>query len=273
MKTFLILFILTGLGCMQCDIKSRRLPARGICAHRGASDTHPENTLPAFREAIRLGAHMIEFDVRMTKDHELVIMHDDTLSRTTNGEGKVSDFTLAEIKELDAGEWKDPKFKGVKIPTLSETIDMMPKNIWLNVHVKEDTAVSRRTAEFILSRNRQRQAFIACQTEAAKAVLKVNDKIMICNMERLNNSEEYVDSTISMKTDFIQLKVRSDEMLPDLVQKLKSNQIKINYYFADSKEKLTKIFQEGVDFSLVDSLEVMVNAAKDLGIEPLKPKF
>jgi len=268
---FTFLCILSLLVCF-CE-STPDLPKRGICAHRGANDTHPENTLAAFQEAIRLGAHMIEFDIRMTKDNELIIIHDDTLSRTTNGKGKVSDFTLAEIKELDAGEWKDPIFKGERIPTLSETIDMMPRNIWLNVHIKEDTVVSKKTAELILSKNRQHQAFIACKTEAAKAVRKVDNKIMICNMERLNNSEVYVDSTISMKTDFIQLKVRSDEMFPELIQKLKSNQIRINYYFADSEEKLEKLFKEGVEFPLVDNLEVMINAAKELGIEPLKPIF
>ena len=273
-QRYYLLIFLCILLLLVCFCESTLdLPERGICAHRGASDTHPENTLVAFQEAIRLGAHMIEFDIRMTKDNELIIIHDDTLSRTTSGEGKVSDITLAEIKELDAGEWKDQKFKGERIPTLSETFDMMPRNIWLNVHIKEDTVVSKKTAELILTKNRQHQAFIACQTDAAKAARKVDNRIMICNMERLNNSEVYVDSTISMKTDFIQLKVRSDEMLPELIQKLKRNQIRINYYFADSEEKLIKLFKEGVAFPLVDSLEVMINVAEELGIEPLKPMF
>jgi glycerophosphoryl diester phosphodiesterase len=78
------------------------MPSRGICAHRGASDTHPENTLAAFREAIRLGVHMIEFDVALSKDGQLVLMHDTTVDRTTDGDGPVSELTLAELKKLDA---------------------------------------------------------------------------------------------------------------------------------------------------------------------------
>ena len=78
------------------------MPSRGICAHRGASDTHPENTLAAFREAIRLGVHMIEFDVALSKDGQLVLMHDTTVDRTTHGNGPVSELTLAELKKLDA---------------------------------------------------------------------------------------------------------------------------------------------------------------------------
>ena len=79
-----------------------QMPSRGICAHRGASDTHPENTLAAFREAIQLGAHMIEFDVALSKDGQLVLMHDTTVDRTTDGDGPVSELTLAELKKLDA---------------------------------------------------------------------------------------------------------------------------------------------------------------------------
>lgn len=78
------------------------MPARGICAHRGASDTHPENTIAAFREAIRLGAQMIEFDVALTKDGKLVLMHDRTIDRTTDGSGRVEEWLLADLKKLDA---------------------------------------------------------------------------------------------------------------------------------------------------------------------------
>src|SRR5690606_2702839 len=80
-----------------------QLPVQGICAHRGAMSSHPENTIPAFMEAIRLGAHMIEFDVQITRDKKLVIMHDETVDRTTDGNGKISNFTFDQLRELDAG--------------------------------------------------------------------------------------------------------------------------------------------------------------------------
>ena len=110
------------------------MPERGICAHRGASDTHPENTLAAFREAIRLGAAMIEFDVALSADGKLVLIHDSTLDRTTNGTGPVSARTLEQLKTLDAGSWKAKRFAGAKVPTLDEALSMMPETIWLNVH-------------------------------------------------------------------------------------------------------------------------------------------
>ncbi|MFH1740599.1 MAG: glycerophosphodiester phosphodiesterase family protein, partial [bacterium] len=90
--------------------------------HRGCVKFTPENTIAAFNKAIELGADLLEMDVRETKDGYLVIMHDSTLNRTTNGSGKVSDRTLAEIKQLDAGSWFGPEFKGEPVPTFEEVL-------------------------------------------------------------------------------------------------------------------------------------------------------
>lgn len=249
------------------------LPERGICAHRGANSTHPENTIAAFKEAIRLGAHMIEFDVQMTKDGALVLMHDKTVDRTTNGQGAVADLSLEEIRKLDAGSWKNPIFKGEKVPTLAEALKIMPKNIWLNVHVKRSVEAGMAVAELIIKEKKINQAFIACKVDIANAVRKISDHIKICNMERQDFPLRYVQETISQQADFIQLTSRADDMLVDLTKQLKDNHIKINYYGANSPEKLKKLFDAGVEFPLIDEVENMINAVKNLGIKPLKPKY
>ncbi|MGP3978366.1 glycerophosphodiester phosphodiesterase [Streptomyces sp. 8N114] len=105
-------------------------------AHRGASGYAPENTLAAVDKAHDLGIDWVENDVQRTKDGKLIVIHDTTLSRTTNVEKrfpnrspwKVSDFTLKEIKTLDAGSWFGSKFKGQKIPTLNEFLDRLNRN-------------------------------------------------------------------------------------------------------------------------------------------------
>ncbi|NOY60488.1 MAG: glycerophosphodiester phosphodiesterase [Calditrichaeota bacterium] len=257
---------------INCDT-APKLPERGICAHRGANHTHPENTLSAFKEAIRLGAHMVEFDVRMTSDGELVIMHDKTVDRTTDGQGVVAEMSFAEIRALDAGAWKDSTFKGEKIPTLAEVLDIMPRNIWLNVHIKGNTETAVKTAEMIIAKDRKKQAFLACKAEAAQAVRKIDNSMLLCNMERQDDSEEYVIGTIAMKADFIQLKERADEKLPELVKKLKQNHIKINYFRTNSPEKLKKLFEIGVDFPLVDNLKEMMETASKIGIKPISPQY
>ena len=94
-----------------------------VAAHRGWSARYPENTMEAFKAAAALGVDQIEIDVRVTKDDELVIMHDYTVNRTTNGDGKVIDLTLAEIKKLDAGISMGLEFEGCRVPTLIEFMD------------------------------------------------------------------------------------------------------------------------------------------------------
>src|SRR6266516_2226434 len=93
----------------------------------------PENTLVAFARAAALGAHMIELVVQLTRDGEVVVMHDWTLERTTDGAGAVSDRTLAEIRRLDAGAWFGPAFRGTRVPTLAEVLAAvaLPVNVEL----------------------------------------------------------------------------------------------------------------------------------------------
>jgi glycerophosphoryl diester phosphodiesterase len=116
-----------------------------ILGHRGASAVAPENTLVAFRRALELGADGFEFDVTLTRDRVPIIIHDDTLDRTTTGKGNVKDFTLEELERLDAGGWKGAEYRGEKMPTLAEVIDLVaplrPRPI-LNIELKASSLMS-----------------------------------------------------------------------------------------------------------------------------------
>jgi glycerophosphoryl diester phosphodiesterase len=105
-----------------------------VIAHRGASGTCPENTLVAFARAATLGAHMVELDVQLTRDGEVVVIHDWTLERTTDGTGAVSERTLADIRGLDAGAWFGPAFRGARVPTLAEVLARI--ELPINVELK-----------------------------------------------------------------------------------------------------------------------------------------
>jgi len=91
-------------------------------AHRGASAEVPENTIVAFDEAIRLGCQAVELDVRLSADGVPVVIHDDTVDRTTNGTGSVSRLTRLDLLRLDAGSWKHHRYAGLRIPTLDEAL-------------------------------------------------------------------------------------------------------------------------------------------------------
>ncbi|HET7695223.1 MAG TPA: glycerophosphodiester phosphodiesterase family protein [Vicinamibacterales bacterium] len=149
--SWLVLALLAGLagGAVQSN-------PRWLVAHRGASAYAPENTVPAFRLAADQGATFVEFDLQLTKDRQIVCLHDESLERTTdveevfpdrfrtvslaNGQTAkrwmLADFTLAEIRKLDAGSWFDPKFKGTRIPTFAETIDALRGRSGLFIELK-----------------------------------------------------------------------------------------------------------------------------------------
>lgn len=106
------------------------------CAHRGASGHAPENTLAALELAARLGADMAEIDVQQTADSQLVVFHDDTLERTSDGTGVLTAHTLAELRTLDAGRWFGPHHAGQKIPTLVEALALARGRLALNIELK-----------------------------------------------------------------------------------------------------------------------------------------
>ena len=117
-----------------------------IIGHRGLMHEAPENTLTGFSTCIKLQIG-IELDVRRTKDGTLVILHDDTLNRTTNGKGNVSDVTLQELKNLDAGTWFHPTFKDEKVPTLEEFFILLKTSGNKNTMVAVDLKITDTTIE------------------------------------------------------------------------------------------------------------------------------
>ena len=250
-----------------------KLPDRGLCAHRGAMATHPENTLPAFQAAIEAGAHMIEFDVQLTEDSELVVIHDLSVDRTTDGSGRVAGLTLAEIRQLDAGSWKSSEFKGERVPTLDEVLEIMPLNIWLNIHIKGEDEVGALVAEKVREHNRLHQAFIACGAGAAAKAREAVPGIMICNMDRRKANMDYVKETIEMDAAFIQLRGEIYPEFADYARLLKDNGVRINYFGTDDADEIKLLFDYGVDFPLVDDILSSIHVVAELGIQPVKAQL
>ncbi len=161
-----------------------------IFAHRGSKGTHPENTLAAFKEAIRVKSDGIELDIQFSKEEELVVIHDGDVERTTNGKGLVKELTLSELKELDAGSWFDEKFSNEKIPTFFEVLDLLSNEKYsgiLNIELKTDEydylGIEQKTIEMLKKFNLTCQILfssfntetmervIALDTDRAKAVI------------------------------------------------------------------------------------------------------
>lgn len=119
----------------RCWKSLEKRPVRISC-HRGANRYAPENTLPAFEKAILLGADYVEIDVRTSKDGQYFLLHDGNLDRTTNGKGPIADLDLGQIAVLDAGSWFGPAYRGLKIPTFDELIQLVKGHTQLYVDAK-----------------------------------------------------------------------------------------------------------------------------------------
>lgn len=125
-----------------------------VIAHRGASRVAPENTLAALKRAIEYGADYAECDVFQTKDGEIVLFHDEELERTTGKEGMIWDYTLAELKEMEAGSWFKEEFRGEPIPTLREAIRLVKGKMKLDIEIKvsgEDEGITEKVVDIIRS--------------------------------------------------------------------------------------------------------------------------
>jgi glycerophosphoryl diester phosphodiesterase len=109
-----------------------------VMGHRGFKDVAPENTMGSFKKTLQVGADMIELDVHLSKDGELIVMHDATVDRTTNGTGAIKDKTLEELKKLDAGSKFSPVFKDERIPTLEEVLQFAKDKISVNIEIKKE---------------------------------------------------------------------------------------------------------------------------------------
>lgn len=119
-----------------------------VIGHRGAAADAPENTIAGLRAALEQGINWVEFDVKMTRDEELILFHDDTLERTTNGSGAVATHDLADILELDAGSWFSEEFVGEKIATFEAALDfLLEHDMGFNLEIKPCEGRERETAE------------------------------------------------------------------------------------------------------------------------------
>lgn len=122
-----------------------------IIAHRGASAFAPENTIAAFKLAADLKSDGIELDVKLTKDREMVIIHDQTVDRTTDGHGFVNDMLYEEISQLDAGIFFSAEYKGEKIPQLSNVFEEVDEHLLINIEITNYKSIRDGLAEEICS--------------------------------------------------------------------------------------------------------------------------
>ncbi|MDG0792616.1 glycerophosphodiester phosphodiesterase [Cohnella ginsengisoli] len=145
-----------------------------IIGHRGAAGEAPENTLASFRTAVTQGADAVELDIHLSADGEIVVCHDPTVDRTTDGAGSIALLTVAELKGLDAGSWFDPRYASEKLPLLEEVLALVPAGIMINIEVKcrYSIRLEKRLRQLLATYRRQDGVVVSSFDHKALARLK-----------------------------------------------------------------------------------------------------
>ncbi len=234
-------------GGIPTEIRNREVKSEILkIAHRGASGEAPENTIVSFQRAIAQGTDVIETDARLSEDREIVLIHDETVERTTDGRGKVSQLTLKEIKNLDAGSWFGKEFSGEKIPTLSEALEVIRGRTKLNIEFKgKDPLLVPKVTNLL-----KEEGFIK------EAILSSFDYSFIEEAKRLEPriTTGLLFATPSQRGKSFPYWKWADLILPrynliskKLVEKVHGEGLKVIVWTVDEPEKIKRLIDLGVD--------------------------
>ncbi len=253
-------------------------------AHRGGSKLAPENTLEAFRSAVEAwGVDMLEMDVHLTADDRVVVIHDPTVDRTTNGSGRVRDLTLAEVRALDAG-WTfldlqgRPSFRnrGVRVPTFEEVLDACP-DVWINVEAKE-RAVARPLADLVLARGEEHRVLLTAEVETNRRDVRDwpgpwgasrRDCLLFWILHRLPGGSAYTP-----RVDAFQIPERWKGrriLTPAIVREAHRRNIPVHVWTVDDPDDMRRLLSWGVDAIQTDRPDVLASVLTEVAGRPLPP--
>lgn len=237
-----------------------------VIAHRGHSLECPENTLAAYRQAIRLGADMIEADVNMTSDGVLVMIHDWTLDRTTDGSGPVRERTLEQVRALDAGSWFSPEFHAERVPTTVELIELAREGgVMLCLEVKgadEDEAatIGVALAELLAERGALDWAFASSYFHGALRAARTRVPALLLAPERLPDDvpadpPDAVRQALALGAPVIQNHYAF--LTPALVGALHEHGIAVWSWPTTERASIVSSFEAGADAVMGDDVDAM----------------
>jgi glycerophosphoryl diester phosphodiesterase len=232
------------------------LPRPIIIAHRGDKAHAPENTLAAFKLAAENGADAIEFDVKLTADGRVIVLHDPTVDRTTNGTGKISQLPLAEVKELDAGRRFSELFRGERIPTLDEVFETVGEQLHINIELTNyatpfDSLVPK-VVDLVKKHGLQNRmlfsSFFARNLQMTRLLLPDVPRGLLCMRGRLGAWARM----FSWRGDFFALHPYFTDTNPGLVDRVHSAGKRVHVWTVNPEEDLKRMVGLGVDAIITD---------------------
>jgi glycerophosphoryl diester phosphodiesterase len=217
-----------------------------VIAHRGASSYAPENTLAAFDLALQMGVRHIELDVDLTSDSHIVVIHDNTVDRTTNGSGPVTRHTLGALRGFDAGSWFGAQFAGERIPTFDEVLARYKGRAHIHAEIKgRSPSLSQRTADLIRKHGMEGQVTI---TSFQNVRL---EEMRACAPELPRGwlVREVTDAIIAQAHGMgvTQLCPRANAVTPELVRRLHAEGFVVRAWAVSTNELMQQVVQAGAD--------------------------
>lgn len=230
-----------------------------FCAHRGLSARMPENTLPAFAAALALGADEIEFDVRLTKDSQLIVSHDATLDRISDGCGQLCDFTLAELKELNIGlkhGWQ------VSFCTASEVFEQFANKLTFNIHLKEhgDGYLIEQLLRLVEKYNAYDHVYFAASPNVLEWMEKVAPQIPRVAIQHPRDTMGILE--MAKKYHCAGVQFWHGLFDSELVRKCHEENIFCNVYYGDTAEDYQTYFDMGMDTILTNRMDLAAHYKK-----------
>ncbi len=234
-----------------------------IIAHRGYSHKAPENTLASFQKAIEVNADYFELDVQLSKDDSLMIMHDGTVDRTTDGTGGISDLTWQQLKELDAGSWFSEEFAGERIPTLSEALVLAKNsanNIGVIVEIKSsNTSVPKKIVELVKKLGMENRVVVSGFSLSQITLIKNEDpSIPVQLFATVNKS--HIDNIAAIKGEWVG---SGGNITKDLIDYAHSKGVKFNAWTINSASQMIALKEIGIDAITTDYPAVLMAAMDD----------
>jgi len=243
-----------------------------IIAHRGASAYYPENTLPAFEGAIAMGADMVEFDVQLTKDKEVVVFHDEKISRCTDGRGRVADCTLAHFKKMDAGKWFNMDFKNTRVPTLAEVLDVCKNKIAVNIEIKTEAVskmffggIEEKCLKIVERSGMRRHVVFSSFDPRAIMHLKQLDNtaaVAVLFDKKLYGSKFPSDIMDAVGADAFNCAGR--ELSKRWLTNIALNSVPVNVYTVDYARSMKKFLQMGVSGIFTNKPDILKKVVEDV---------
>ncbi|MFS0879225.1 glycerophosphodiester phosphodiesterase [Metabacillus niabensis] len=227
-----------------------------VVAHRGAAGYAPENTMAAFRKAVELKADFIELDIQMSKDGELVVIHDPTVDRTTNGVGEIRNLTYNEIKQLDAGKWFHKNFSGEKVPTLQEVLTEFSGKISFLIEIKNPNLYPEIVEKLtnILSEKQQTNDIIV-QSFDFELLEKVHQQLPTLKLGLLVKYRIHGISNVQLKdwSKLVQyINPNKALITKNLVKRIHSYKMRVMPYTVRDKKSIKGLLDSKIDGVITD---------------------